>query len=150
MLGGTDVKIRDIMTQDVSAAYCDTSIYEVAQMMKNKDIGSVPVCTNNKEIDGVITDRDIVLRVVCDGKDPKKTHCSEIMTTTPVVGSPDMEIKKAVDLMGDYQIRRLPIVENKKLVGYVALGDIAVNNRFDSMAEEALSEISEPSTSIRM
>lgn len=144
------MKIRDIMTQDVSAAFRDTSIYDVAQMMKNKNIGSVPICTNNKEIDGIITDRDIVLRIVCNGKDPKQAYCSEVMTPNPIVGNPDMEIEKAVDLMGDYQIRRLPIVENKKLVGYVALGDIAVNNRFDSIAEEALSEISESSDYIRM
>ena len=143
--GGLYMKLRDIMNKDVIAVARDTSIYDAAQIMKDKNIGAVPICTDGMDVEGIITDRDIVLRVVCAGKDPKKTRCGEVMTDRITVGKTDMEVESALELMGDVKVRRLPVVEEGKLVGFVALGDMAVNSRFDSKAEEALSEISTPS-----
>ncbi len=139
------MKLKEIMTNDVIAVSPDTSIYDAAQIMKDKNIGSVPICMENLDVEGIVTDRDIVLRVVCEDKDPHRTKCREIMTDKLVVGKTDMEVESALDLMGDLQIRRLPVVENKKLVGFVALGDMAVNNHFDHASERALSDISTPS-----
>lgn len=139
------MKLRDIMTKDVIAVSPDTTVFDAAQIMKDKNIGSLPICTDNMNVQGIITDRDIVLRVVCAGKDPKQMKCKDVMTDKLVVGKTDMEVETALDLMGDVQVRRLPVVENGRLVGFVALGDMAVNNRFNRATEEALSEISAPS-----
>lgn len=139
------MKLRDIMTKDVIAVSRDTNVFDAAQIMRDKNIGAVPICTDDMDVEGIITDRDIVLRVVCGEKDPKKTLCGDIMTDHLVVGKTDMEVASALELMGDLQVRRLPVVENGKLVGFVALGDMAVSNRFDHKTEQALSEISRPS-----
>jgi CBS domain-containing protein len=140
------MKLKEIMTEDVIAVSPDTSIFDVAQIMKDKNIGSVPVCKNNMDVEGIVTDRDIVLRVVCAAKDPKVIKCEDIMTDKLVVGKTDMDVEAALELMGDVQVRRLPVVENGKLVGFVSLGDMAVNNHFNRGSEEALSEISTPSS----
>lgn len=139
------MKLKDIMTKDVIAVARDTSVFDAAQIMKDKNIGAVPICTDGMDVEGIITDRDIVLRVVCAGKDPKKTRCGEVMTDHLVVGKTDMEVESALKLMGDVQVRRLPVVEDGKLVGFVSLGDMATNSRFDNSAEDALSQISTPS-----
>lgn len=139
------MKLRDIMTKDVIAVARDTSVFDAAQIMKDKNIGAVPICTNDMDVEGIITDRDIVLRVVCEGKDPRNTRCGEVMTDRLVVGKTDMEVESALELMGDLQVRRLPVVENGRLVGFVSLGDMAVDSRYDCGAELALSEISKPS-----
>ncbi|MDD2401404.1 MAG: CBS domain-containing protein [Clostridia bacterium] len=136
------MKLKEIMTKDVTAVSAGTSIYDVAQIMKDQNIGSVPICSNGMNVEGMITDRDIVLRVVCEDRDLKTTKCEDIMTDELVVGKIDMEVEAAIELMGDVQVRRLPVVDNGKLVGFVALGDMAVNDRFDRSTEEALSEIS--------
>lgn len=139
------MKLKDIMTQDVIAVSPDTSVFDAAQIMKDKNIGAIPVCKDNMNVEGILTDRDIVLRVVCSELDPKEIRCQEIMTDKLVVGKTDMEVESALDLMGDVQVRRLPVVENGRLVGFVALGDMAVNRRFNRGSEQALSDISTPS-----
>lgn len=139
------MRLKDIMTKEVVAVKPETSVFDAAQMMRDKNIGSIPICKDNMDVDGILTDRDIVLRVVSEGKDPKTTTCQDIMTDELVVGQTDMNINEALDLMGDEQVRRLPVVENNKLVGFVALGDMAVNSHFDDATEDALSGISTPS-----
>lgn len=139
------MKLQDIMTKDVIAVSFDTSVYDAAQIMRDKNIGSVPICTENMNVEGIVTDRDIVLRVVCENKDPKQTKCKEIMTDNLIIGKTDMEVSSALELMGDLQVRRLPVVEDNKLVGFVALGDMAVRGQFNRPTEDALSDISVPS-----
>ena len=138
------MKLKDIMTKDTIAVSADNSILDVAQIMKDKNIGAVPVCTDDMNVEGIVTDRDIVLRVVCTGKDQKTTKCKDIMTDKLVVGKTDMEVDSALDLMGDVQVRRLPVVENGKLVGFVSLGDLATSPRSGNSTREALSDISLP------
>ena len=139
------MKLKEIMTQEVIAVSPETSVLDAAQIMKDKNIGSVPVCREDMDVEGIVTDRDIVLRVVCAGKDPKMIKCGEIMTDNLVVGKTDMEVATALELMGDVQIRRLPVVENGRLVGFVSLGDLAGSNHFPRGSEAALSAISAPS-----
>lgn len=139
------MKLKDIMTKDVIAVSSDTTVLDAAMIMRDKNIGSVPICSDGMDVEGMITDRDIVLRVVCAGKDPKQIKCGQIMTDELTVGKTDMEVESALELMGDVKVRRLPVVEKGKLVGFVALGDMAVNKKYNKATEDALSDISTPS-----
>lgn len=136
------MKIRDIMTKDIATLRSDDSIERAARLMKQYDVGSIPVCTDDKII-GIITDRDIAVRTVASGQIGNHRVC-DVMSTDLVIGSPDMDVQDAASIMSDRQIRRLPIVENNSLVGIVSLGDISLEPTAKSSAEEALRSISEP------
>ncbi len=137
------MKVKEIMSKDVASLNTEDSVERAAQLMKQYDVGSIPVCRQEKII-GIVTDRDIALRSIADGKDTKQQKVQEIMSSNPVVGSPDMEIDDAARIMSEKQIRRLPIVDNNSLVGIVALGDISVEPTQQDSAEEALKNISQP------
>ncbi|HVJ48721.1 CBS domain-containing protein [Desulfitobacterium sp.] len=136
------MKVRDLMSQNVKWVKPNQSLEEVAQILASSDIGSVPVCQGQQVI-GMITDRDILIRAIAQGKDPKTTKANEVMTQEVRSVSPDTDIHQASDLMAENQIRRLPVVENNQLVGYLAIGDIAVQSIHVNEAGEALSGISE-------
>ena len=138
------LQLRDIMTNDVVYVSPDTTVEQTAQLMQKHNIGSIPVCDSNG-LKGIVTDRDIVVRNVAHGTDPKTLKVCDVMTSQITMGNPAMDVKEASQLMAHKQIRRLPVVENNQLVGVVALGDLAVNPRLDTEASEALSEISTPS-----
>ena len=137
------MQLKNIMTKDVSTISPDSTINEAAQLMKELDVGSIPVCKGTKPL-GIITDRDITLRNVAEGEDPNNT-VKEIMTDDLVYGSPDMSVDEAAKIMADNKIRRLPIVENDNLIGIISLGDIAVESTADVEIGETLSSISVPS-----
>lgn len=139
------MKIKDIMTKDITSVKSDDTIERAAQLMKQYDVGSIPVCSSDKVI-GIITDRDIALRCVAAGQDTKQQKVCDIMTPDPAVGSPEMNVNDAAKLMGERQIRRLPIVENNSLVGIVALGDISLEPALQNKAENALKDISQPNS----
>jgi FOG: CBS domain len=139
------MKVKDIMTKSVVSLNSNDTVKRAANIMSEHNIGSVPVCESNNVI-GIITDRDIALRCVAEGKDCTNQVVREIMSSNPAIGTPDMDIQDASRIMSERQIRRLPIVENKNLVGVVSLGDIAVDPKLNQQAEQALSSISEPST----
>lgn len=139
------MKVRDIMTKAVISLNSDDTVERAASAMKEHNIGVVPVCESGRVV-GIITDRDITLRTVAVGQDPRNQYVRDIMSSNPVTGSPDMTVDEVSRIMSERQIRRLPIVENNTLVGVVALGDIAVRPNCDREAEYALSSISEPST----
>ncbi|HHX96718.1 MAG TPA: CBS domain-containing protein [Clostridia bacterium] len=140
------MRLKDVMTDEVIAVEPDASVLEVALIMKKENIGSVPICEGT-DVVGMITDRDIVLRVVCEKKDPEKVKCREVMTERLVVGKPQMNVETALELMGDAQVRRLPVVEEGHLVGFITLGALAVNDYFRDESGEALAEISTPNRS---
>lgn len=140
------MKVKDIMSKDIASLSSNDSIERAAQLMKQYDVGSIPVC-DNKEVVGIVTDRDITLRSVAQSQDSAQQTVRDIMTSNPVVGSPDMDVHDAARLMSDKQIRRLPIVENKSLVGIVALGDISLEPTLQDNAEETLKNISKPGAS---
>lgn len=133
--------IRDVMTSDVD--YCTPldNVYEVAVKMKDLNVGAIPICENDQLL-GMITDRDIVVRGVAE-KRPNSTRVTDIMSEHLITCDPGMNIDEAAKLMATHQIRRLPVVENNKLVGICSLGDLAIHDGTDDEAGYALSEISE-------
>ncbi len=137
-------KLKDLMSRDVQVISPDGTIKEAAQHMRNGNFGMMPVGENDRMI-GAISDRDIVIRAVADGKDPSTT-VREVMSEGIVWAYEDDSVDDAVKIMSEHQIRRLPIVNaDKRLVGIVALGDFAVVSSDIEAAGEALSEISKPS-----
>jgi CBS domain-containing protein len=114
-----------------------------AQVMRDEDVGSVPVMDEGT-IAGIITDRDIAIQIVADGKDPQTASVGQYMSTDLVTGRPDMTLREASELMGRHQIRRLPVVDQNRLVGIVSLGDLALEHEEDEEVEETLEEISQP------
>lgn len=134
-------KIRDIMTDEVECCTLLDNVYEVAVKMKVLNVGAIPIVDNEKLV-GMITDRDIVIRGIAE-KHPPSSKVEDIMSHDLVTISPDATSEEAVQLMAEHQIRRLPVVENDKLVGIVSLGDFAIRELTDHQAKEALTQISE-------
>jgi CBS domain-containing protein len=139
------MKVKDVMTKDVATLNPDDTIERAAQLMKQYNVGSIPVCDSEKVI-GMITDRDIAVRSVAQGENGKNQKVREIMSSNPVIINSETDIHDAARIMSERQVRRLPVVENNNIVGIVAIGDIAVESKLVDDAGEALSSISEPST----
>ncbi|MBE6043798.1 CBS domain-containing protein [Clostridium thermopalmarium] len=139
------MEIKNIMTKTVATINAEDTVERAAQMMKEYNVGSIPVCRGEKVV-GVITDRDIALRSCAEGENARQQKVKDIMTSNPVTGTPNMDVHEAARIMSERQIRRLPIVENDKVVGIVALGDLAVEPQFANEAESALSSISTPAS----
>ena len=135
------MKVREIMTADVVKATPDTTLEEVATMMKETDTGAIPVVDDNALI-GIITDRDIVVRCVAEGKDPAECTAEDIVSENLETVEPDDDVDEAAQIMAHRQIRRLPVVEDGRLVGMLSLGDIAVKESEDT-AGNALESVSE-------
>ncbi|MDP4125334.1 MAG: CBS domain-containing protein [Bacillota bacterium] len=136
------MKVQQVMTNSVDWVTSNSTVTEIAQLMKKDDVGSVPVCDGEKLV-GIITDRDIVLKVVAAGDFNKNISAREIMNTNVVTITSDQDVHEAADLMSKYQIRRLPVVEQGRLVGIVALGDLAIEKIHINEAGDALSDISQ-------
>lgn len=126
------MKVKDCMCHEVAYVNPDCSIEDCAKLMCNNHIGCVPVCDDTKKIVGLVTDRDIVLRTVGCGKDLKNTPVSDIMTCKVCSCASDIDVTEAEEIMSENQIRRLPVVENNKIVGILTLGDLAANNAIDT------------------
>lgn len=139
------MKAKDIMSKDVACVQPDETVVRAAQMMKQHQCGSIPVCCGSK-VEGIVTDRDIALRCIAEGKDVNQSKVRDIMTASPATGSPEMDINDAARLMSEKQIRRLPIIENNNLVGMLALGDISTEPGQQESAGNALNSISKPSS----
>ena len=137
------MQVQDVMTGDVTCVGPDTTLQEAAQKMRDLDVGSLPVCDNNR-LAGIITDRDIAIRAVAEGCDPSSTQVREAMSEGIEHCFEDDDLKDAQQIMKEKQIRRLPVLDHdKKLVGILALGDIAVIGDEEDVGE-TLEEISEP------
>jgi CBS domain-containing protein len=113
--------------------------------MEREDVGSLPVVEENGNLVGIVTDRDIALRVVAAARDPKKTQVGEILTEHPVVVLPDDPLADALELMASHQVRRLPVVDDKQLVGMLAQADVAQEAK-DKKAGQVLEAISQPAS----
>lgn len=137
------MKLRELMTDEIECCAPQESLVKAAQIMRNIDVGIVPVVEGDKLL-GVVTDRDIVLRVIAEGRDVASTNVAECMTQSVITASPDMDAHEAARLMAEQQIRRLPVVENGRLTGMVAIGDLATVSIHENEAGEALSGISVP------
>lgn len=139
------MKVKDIMTKNVASLNPEDTVEHAAQLMKEYNIGSLPVCNEEKVI-GIITDRDIAIRSSAEGENVQKQTVRDIMTSNPVTIKSDVDVKDAARVMSERQIRRLPVVESNNLVGMLSLGDVSVESSSNETAGEALSSISEPST----
>jgi CBS domain-containing protein len=134
-------KIRDFMTADPSTIDADKSVAYAAKMMKDEDVGLAPIVEGERLI-GTVTDRDIAIRVVAEGKDPQSTTVREIASTQLVTIDPDQDLDEALRLMAQHQVRRLPVVEEDgRVVGVVAQADIAREGE-DAKTGHVVEEIS--------
>ena len=128
--------IREVMTPNPELVSGDTTVADAAKLMRDKDFGGV-LCGNG-ELSGFLTDRDIAVRVVAEGKDPTSTTVSEVATTDLHTLSPDDSVEEAIELVRKHNVRRVPVVEGAEPVGIVSIGDLAVERDEDS----ALADIS--------
>jgi CBS domain-containing protein len=117
-------RVRDVMTPGPETIQADRPAAEAAKLMKEADAGMIPVM-NNGNILGTVTDRDIVVRLVAEGRDPQSTPVYEIASTEIVTIEPDRDLDEALELMAKHKVRRLPVVENGRLVGILAQADVA-------------------------
>ena len=137
------MNVADVMTTDIDCCTPESTCKEVAQKMKELDVGAIPICENEKLV-GIITDRDLVIKGLASEVSDASPISDLLSNNIVVTGTKDMSVEEAAKIMSHEQIRRLPIVENEKLVGMVSLGDLAVNNQSSDEAGEALKEISVP------
>ena len=122
------MKVNECMCHDVLWVNPGTSVCDCANLMAEHKIGCIPVCDENQKVVGIITDRDILLRTVCKNKNTKTTPASDIMSTNVKCCSCNDEIEKAEDIMAKEQVRRIPVVDNNKVIGILTLGDLANYN----------------------
>jgi CBS domain-containing protein len=136
--------IRDVMTKDPECVKDQDSVRDAALIMQRSDTGIVPVVDGDKRIIGLITDRDIVVRLVAEGKDSAKATVNEAMSRNVHSVREDTPVAEVLDLMRRSQIRRVPVVDAKNaIIGIVSVGDIAVETDRDRSVGATLKEISE-------
>lgn len=142
------MKIREIMTPDVQCVGPGESLADAAALMRQLDVGALPVCEEQQVI-GMITDRDMAIRAVAEGRDPNATSVRDIMTAGVVFVYDDQDLGAAVRMMEKHQIRRAPVMSrDQRLVGILSLGDIAVDAS-PVLSAEALREVSQPAEPVR-
>jgi len=136
-----DRKIRDVMTSNPRTIEPSTTVQEAAKLMRDEDVGQIPIVENGS-VSGIVTDRDIVLNVVAEGVDPTSTPVSQIASRDLITIDPEQTLDEALRLMGQHQVRRLPVCEEDgRLVGIVAQADIALQSD-DARTGEVVEEIS--------
>ena len=135
------MKIEKIMVRNVITLQTDASAYDAVKLMNKNRIGCLVVVYNG-EIVGILTERDMLERVLEECKDPKETRVSEIMTRKVIVGKPDMELIEATRLMFEEKVKKLPIVEGKQLIGLITLTDIARATSVDKKTIELIEKLS--------
>lgn len=137
------MKVSEIMTREVELVHPNDSLKTAAEKMRFRDVGFLPVYDGDRLV-GVLTDRDIVIRVIAEGVDPGKSLSDDWFTKPVVCCYDDQDVEEAARLMEEHQIRRLVILDrNERVVGVVSLGDLARNVQ-DKKSGEVLQEVSEP------
>jgi CBS domain-containing protein len=142
--GGGYLRCADIMTKDITSCTPETTLREVAEKLDDENIGSLPVLENGRII-GIVTDRDIVCRVLAEGGDTRNATAADAMSQDLVTVTAEDSLYNAIDKMGEHQIRRLPVVDlNGRLRGMIALADIALEAEADRELAQAVERISQP------
>jgi len=131
--------IREIMTADPHTVSSDATLEEAAREMKSDDIGAVLV-TDNGDVAGILTDRDIVVRAVAEGRDPSSTKVADVATRDVKTLTPDSSVDDAIKLVREQNVRRIPVVEDGRPAGIVSIGDIAIERDTDSALADISSE----------
>jgi CBS domain-containing protein len=143
------MEIREVMTTHVECIRPEASLLDAARKMKKFDIGPLPVCGDNDRLVGMVTDRDIVVRAIADGRDLEETKVQDIMTPEVHYCMENHDVEHVARLMRDRQVRRLVVLnDDRRLVGIVSLGDLAVETGDEEMTGEALEGISQPAGSV--
>lgn len=130
------MKARDIMHRDATCIPATETIDRAAQMMRNMDVGALPICNNDRLI-GMLTDRDIVVRCIAEGHDPSKVTAGDLAQGTPRWVSADTDVSEVLEMMEQAKIKRLPVIDmqnNKKLVGMICESDLARNVSDEQLA----------------
>ncbi len=135
------MNVKDCMNSHVIAVSPEESVAVAARLMTRHNVGALPVRARDGSLCGIVTDRDLILRCVALDRSPQETAVSRVMTARVTSVSPQTSLTQAADLMGREQIRRLPVVDGRKLVGMVSLGDVSRREDYSMEAAEALSEI---------
>jgi len=131
------LKVEDVMVEDVITVDSDVPVMEAVGLMNKQEIGCLIVVRRGKAV-GIVTERDLLKRVLAESRDPKKTKVRQIMSKPLIYGEPDMDIEDAARLMFSKKIKKLPVVEKGKLVGLVTLTDLA---RFQPQLMKILKKI---------
>jgi CBS domain-containing protein len=135
-------KVREVMTARPRSVTPQTPVSEVAQLMESDDVGSIPVVEGERLV-GIVTDRDIVVRAIAKGKDPRGMPAAEVSSRELVTIDADDDLSEALKLMSQYQVRRLPVIEeDERLVGVISQADVALHAK-EKDAGEMLEEISQ-------
>jgi CBS domain-containing protein len=141
--------LREVMTKGVECVGPDDSLLAAARKMRDLDVGPIPVCDNDR-LAGVLTDRDIAIRAVAEGKHPATCKVRDVMTPDVVYCYEDEPVEDAERVMGEKQIRRLLVLNrDNRLVGIVSLGDLAVRTGDREQVGEVLHDVSEPAVPVR-
>ncbi|HET8872981.1 MAG TPA: CBS domain-containing protein [Gaiellaceae bacterium] len=140
-------KVRDAMTPGVRSVAPTDSLTDAAAAMRDQDVGSLPVVEGDRLL-GIVTDRDIVVRAVADGADPRTMKVGDVSSGDPVTVKPDEDLDDALSLMAHHRVRRLPVVEDGRLVGVVAQADVALAAK-ERDSGKMLEEISQPASTPR-
>jgi len=139
------MQVSKVMTRDAECVRPDTTVQEAARKMRDLDVGPLPVCGDNDRLVGMVTDRDIAVRAVADGQDTRTTQVRDVMTPDIIYCYEDQDVGEAARLMKENQVRRLVVLNrDKRLVGIVSLGDLAVETGNERLAGNTLEAVSEP------
>ncbi len=132
---------REIMTPNAECAHVNDTLVEAATKMRDLDVGALPICGEDNRLKGMITDRDIVIRAVAEGRDPSTIRVEEFAGEKPVTIGADDSVEEAIRTMTQHQVRRLPVIDGHDLVGMVSQADIAINLPEDKVGDlvEAIS-----------
>jgi CBS domain-containing protein len=139
-------KCSDIMTENLVYSSPEDTVSQVAQLMKREDIGPVLIVDNedSKRLVGIVTDRDLALKVVAEGRDPQTTKVEEVMTRKVITCRADDDVENAMKAMAQYQLRRIPVVDkDDRLVGIISQADVATRVGEPEKTAEVVREISE-------
>lgn len=132
------MQVRELMTGNTVSVHEKEPVIAAARLMRARNIGSIPVCGDDGQLTGMLTDRDIVIRCVASGADPGAVQIAAVMTPGAVTAAPTDEVDAALARMTREQIRRLPVVQEGKLVGMLSIADVARSRRCDMEAAQAL------------
>jgi CBS domain-containing protein len=136
------ILVRHAMTEAPKTASPSMTAADAAALMKQFNVGVIPVAENDQLL-GLVTDRDLVVRVLAERRDPAEVRLADVLTKTPFTVSPDTKLSEARDLMAEHKVRRLPVTKADRLVGILSLGDVAVADASERAVGEALEDISE-------
>jgi CBS domain-containing protein len=140
----------EMMTENPVSCTPSTTAREIAALMEQKDVGSIPIVESreNNKLLGIVTDRDLAIKVIAEGKDPDATTVEEVMTINPMTCSPKDKVDKVFDVMMKHQVRRVPVInEQNRLVGIISQADVAMRMGKSDKTGEVVEKLSQPASS---